>query len=116
MWPFITHRIPSIRYRYMKARRSFRPELLARLRDMPVPTALDLLGLYWKRDPDFRPLKDKRTERVHVSVGGGVVELLATGPKWYDTRAEKGGGGAIDLAMHLLRLDFVSAVKQLDRS
>ncbi|MBZ3343388.1 hypothetical protein IPR00_22095, partial [Xanthomonas perforans] len=44
----------------------------------------------------------------------GVVELLATGPKWYDTRAEKGGGGAIDLAMHLLRLDFVSAVKRFE--
>ena len=51
--------------------------------------------------------------RVNVALGGGGVELLATGPKWYDTRAEKGGGGAIDLAMHLLRLDFVAAVKRL---
>ena len=51
--------------------------------------------------------------RVNVALGGGGVELLATGPKWYDTRAEKGGGSAIDLAMHLLRLDFVSAVKRL---
>jgi len=51
---------------------------------------------------------------VHVSVSGGVVELLATGSKWYDTRVEKGGGGAIDLAMHLLGLDFVSAVKKLE--
>ncbi|MBD4879864.1 hypothetical protein GUF72_21400 [Xanthomonas citri pv. citri] len=98
----------------MKARRSFRPELLARLRDMPVSEALDVLGLYWKRDPDFRPLKDKATVRLNVSQGGGVVELLATGPKWYDTRAEKGGGGAIDLAMHLFRLDFVAAVKRLE--
>ena len=50
---------------------------------------------------------------MNVAIGGGMVELLVTGPKWYDTRAEKGGGGAIDLAMHLLRLDFVSAVKRL---
>lgn len=64
--------------------------------------ALDVLGLYWKRDPDFVPIKDKSTVRLNVSVGTGVVELLATGPKWYDTRAEKGGGGAIDLTMHLL--------------
>lgn len=97
----------------MRARRSFPPALLDELREMPVPAALDLLGLYWKRDPDFRPIKDKHTARVNVSIGGGVVELLTTGPKWYDTRAEKGGGGAIDLAMHLLRLDFVSAVKRL---
>lgn len=84
------------------------------MREMPVSAALDLLGLYWKRDADFKPIKDKHTERVNVSIGGGVVELLATGPKWYDTRTEKGGGGAIDLAMHLLRLDFVSAVKRLE--
>jgi hypothetical protein len=42
-----------------------------------------------------------------------VVELLATGVRWYDPRAKKGGGGAIDLAMHLLGLQFVDAVKRL---
>lgn len=78
---------------------------------MPVRVALDVLGLYWKRDPDFVPMKDKSTVRLHVALGAGVVELLATGSKWYDSRAEKGGGGAIDLAMHLLKLDFVAAVK-----
>ncbi|HHX6852802.1 TPA: hypothetical protein ACVGMT_005918 [Pseudomonas aeruginosa] len=96
-----------------RARRAFPPELLARLHAMQVTATLDLLGLYWKYDPDFKPIKDKATVRVNVALGGGGVELLATGPKWYDTRAEKGGGGAIDLAMHLLRLDFVSAVKRL---
>ena len=50
--------------------------------------------------------------RLNVSIGGGGVELLATGPKWYDTRIEQ-GGGAIDLAMHLFRLSFVDAVKRL---
>ncbi|SMR01213.1 hypothetical protein NBC2815_04002 (plasmid) [Xanthomonas fragariae] len=79
-WPSITHP-PGIEDRSMRARRSFPPELLAQLRVMPVTEALDLLGLYWKRDPDFRPLKDKATVRVNVSIGGGVVELLATGPK-----------------------------------
>ena len=42
-----------------------------------------------------------------------VDEILTTGPKWYDTRARKGGGGAIDLAMHVLGVSFVDAVKQL---
>ena len=80
---------------------------------MPVALALDALGLYWKKDPTFTPVKDKNTIRLHVTVGGGGVELLATGCRWYDTRAEKGGGGAVDLAMHLLRLDFVTAVKRM---
>ncbi|MEX8837444.1 hypothetical protein AB8F86_22665 [Salmonella enterica] len=95
-----------------RTKKSFPPELLEELRVMPVVAALDALGLYWKRDPDFVPVKDKSTVRLNVALGGGGVELLATGPKWYDTRAEKGGGGAVDLAMYLLRLDFVTAVKR----
>lgn len=96
-----------------RSRKSFSPELLQQLREMSVTAALDAMGLYWKRDPDYVPVKDKNTVRVNVALGGGVVELLATGPKWYDTRAEKGGGGAVDLAMYLLRLDFVTAVKRV---
>lgn len=100
----------------MRVKKSFSPELLEQLRVMPVTDVLDVLGLYWKRDPDFVPVKDKTTVRLNVALGGGGCELLVTGPKWYDTRAEKGGGGAVDLAMHLLRLDFVSAVKRLKSS
>lgn len=94
-----------------RSRKSFSPELLEQLRSMPVVAALNVLGLYWKRDSDFVPVKDKTTIRLNVSLGGSVVELLATGPRWYDTRTDKGGSGAIDLAMYLLRLDFVTAVK-----
>ena len=65
---------------------------------MTVQETLDRLGLYWKRDPDFVPVKDAATVRLNVSIGGGGVELLATWPKWYDTRKEP-GGGAIDLTM-----------------
>ena len=95
-----------------RARRSFPPALLDSLRAMTVQETLDRLGLYWKRDPGFVPVKDKATVRLNVSIGGGGVELLATWPKWYDTRKEQ-GGGAIDLAMHLFRLSFVDAVKRL---
>ena len=96
-----------------RARRSFTPEQLDSLREMSMQETLDRLGLYWKRDPDFVPVKDKATVRLNVSINGGGVELLATGPKWYDTRTKKGGGGAIDLTMHLFQVDFVTAVKQL---
>ena len=43
---------------------------------MTVQETLDRLGLYWKRDPDFVPVKDKATVRLNVSIGGGGVELL----------------------------------------
>lgn len=97
----------------MRSRR-FDDARIEYLRGVPVLDVLDALGMYWKRDATFNPLKDKTTVRVHVSLGGAVVELLATGAKWYDVQNELGGGGAIDLAMHLLRLDFVSAVKRLN--
>lgn len=42
-----------------RARRSFPPALLDSLRAMTVQETLDRLGLYWKRDPDFVPVKDK---------------------------------------------------------
>ena len=59
-----------------RARRSFPPALLDSLRAMTVQETLDRLGLYWKRDPDFVPVKDKTTVRLNVSIGGGGVELL----------------------------------------
>jgi hypothetical protein len=94
-------------------RRSFDPVVLDSLRSMTPQQTLDRLGLLWKRDPYFKPIKNQATVRLHVSIGGGVTELLVTGPKWFDTRAKRGGGGAIDLTMHLLGLSFVDAVKRL---
>lgn len=41
------------------SRKSFSPELLQQLREMSVTAALDAMGLYWKRDPDYVPVKDK---------------------------------------------------------
>ena len=48
-----------------------------------------------------------------MSVGSNVVELLLTDQKWFDPRVDIGGRGCIDLAMHLLGLSFVDAVKAL---
>ena len=66
-----------------------------------------------KADPTFIPTKDGRTRRWNVFTERGDYEILTTGCKWYDTRAQVGGGGAIDLAMHVLGLSFVDAVKRL---
>jgi len=95
--------------------RSFDAELFDALRSMTPQQTLDRLGLYWRRDPDFRPRSDPHTVRLYVAVGSGVFELVVTGVRWYDTRSEKGGAGAIDLTMHLLGLSFVDAVKRLSQ-
>ena len=100
------------------AKKSFDDETLKWVREMPLSLVLDRLRdagkLFWRRDADFKPEKDARTVRLFVSSPEGFAwELLVTGPKWFDTRAGKGGGGGIDLVMHLLGLDFVKSVKLL---
>jgi hypothetical protein len=94
--------------------RSWTEATLAALRDIPSEHVLSLLAMDYKADPTYVPVKDPRTRRWQVHTRCGDFEILTTGPhKWFDTRINKGGGGAIDLTMHLLRLPFVDAVKQL---
>lgn len=93
--------------------RSFTREALTRVRDIPSAQALSLLATCCKADPTYVPVKDPRSRRWHVCTAGGDFEILTTGPKWFDTRAKKGGGGAIDLTMHLLQVPFAEAVTRL---
>lgn len=95
-----------------RLRSSFSASTLTRLRQMPACDALALLATHVKPDPTYLPLKDERSRRWHASTARGEFEILTTGVKWYDTRAHAGGGGAIDLAMHLLGVSFVDAVKR----
>lgn len=83
---------------------------LSRLRQIEAATALIALATFAKRDITFIPAKSRGTERWHASVGGVEYELLLNGPKFFDTRASVGGGGAIDLAIHLCRLSFNDAI------
>jgi hypothetical protein len=68
------------------------------------------LATYAKRDANFAPIKDAATSRWHINAQGREFELLLTGAKFFDTRARRGGGGAVDLAMHLFGVDFRDAV------
>ncbi len=95
-----------------RSRGSFSASTLTRLRQMPASDALALLATHVKPDPTYQPLKNERSRRWHASTARGEFEILTTGVKWYDTRAHAGGGGAIDLAMHLLGVSFVDAVKR----
>ena len=83
----------------------------------PASDALGLLAIHVKADPTYVPVKARDSRRWHVCTVRGEFELLTTGPKWFDTRARQGGGGAIDLAMHLLGLaDDGSARSRAGRS
>lgn len=86
---------------------------LTRWRSLDASVVLVQLADHAKRDSTFNPLKDKQTTRWHASVGAAEFEFLLTGPKYFDTRASAGGGGAIDFAMHLLGVNFQSAANSL---
>lgn len=87
--------------------------LLARWRAMDSRVVLEALADYAKQDASFVVRTSAGTTRWHASVGDFHFELLCNGPKFYDTRAGRGGGGAVDLAMHLLKLPFNQATKRL---
>ena len=88
--------------------------VLTGLREATVIEALARLSDHWKVDASYRPLKSARSIRVHLTAGGREYELVCTGAKWWDTRAHRGGGGAIDLAMHLYQCSFKRALELLE--
>jgi hypothetical protein len=88
-------------------------EELQRLRNIAARQTLVLIATHAKRDVTFQPMKLPDTERWHVNANGHEFELLINGAKFYDTRAKVGGGGAIDLAMHLFQLRFIEAMSFL---
>jgi hypothetical protein len=94
-------------------RKTFRAATLARLREIPSEDVLSRLAVHYKADATFRPIKDPESRRWYVRTDCGEFEIVTTGLKWYDPRARTGGGGAIDLAMHILQVPFVDAVRIL---
>jgi hypothetical protein len=74
---------------------------------------LEKLGCYAKPDRSFEPVSAHDTKRYHIRAEGRDFELLLRGPKFYDTRLKRGGGGAVDLVMHLHNVDFKGATALL---
>lgn len=85
------------------------------LRSYPAKVVLAAIAEHAKLDTSFKPLKNSESTRWHASIRGKDFELVLTGSKFWDTRAEIGGGGAVDLTMHLTGLSFRMAIDELDR-
>ncbi len=84
-------------------------------RTLDAVHVLGRLAEHAKSDVTFSSRKNPATSRWHSSVGGEHFELLCTGPKFWDCRANKGGGGAIYLVMHLKGIEFRAATQLLDQ-
>ena len=76
-------------------------ELAKKVRDFPLEKVAYELGL----DPDPKDKHKWQNERHIINI---------TGSKFYDWKDMKGGGGAIDLVMHLKECDFKQAVTWLN--
>jgi hypothetical protein len=86
---------------------------LARWHGLDATGVLCALAEHAKQDCTYVPAASRASSRWHASVHGRDYELLLTGPKFWDTRAKRGGGGAVDLTMHLCGLDFRHAAIRL---
>ena len=86
---------------------------LARWRALDAADVLVALAEHAKCDRTFVPAKSGSSTRWHATVAGTDFELVLTGPKFWDTRANVGGGGALDLVLHLVGGNFKQAVGKL---
>lgn len=71
-------------------------------RDAPLQDVAERLGL----------VRDKEDKEKWVDVTGAIA-LTLTGQKFFDHKAQRGSGGAIDLVKHVLGCDFPQAVSWL---
>ncbi|WP_213959915.1 hypothetical protein [Variovorax sp. dw_954] len=94
-------------------RQSVDNSALERWRNLDSAHVLGVIADFAKRDAEYVPTKSALSTRWHATVGGRDFEILCTGAKFLDTRANKGGGGAVDLVMHLTDSDFKAAAKVL---
>jgi hypothetical protein len=97
----------------MPAHLAFDDAMLGELRRMPAEEVLRGLAIQMKADTTYVPRKNPASRRWHVLTERGDFEILTTGHKWFDTHENRGGASAVDLAMHLLGVPFVEAVKRL---
>ncbi len=76
-------------------------EKIEKLRNIKLEAVLEAAGA-------VRDLKDRNNWRTEVG------RLTLTGSKFFNHDAKRGGGGAIDLAMHLRNCNFREAVRFLE--
>lgn len=86
---------------------------LRRWRALDAALVLSKVADYAKADATYTPVKNRSSSRWHVTCRGTDFELLLTGPKFWDIRGQVGGGGAVDLLMHLEKRSFKGAVARL---
>lgn len=83
---------------------------LRRWQQTDAVRVLPLIAQYAKEHAEYR-LGTTRPDSScwHVVVNGREFDLICTGPRFWDCHLRTGGGGAVDLVMHLTNTSFRSA-------
>ena len=76
-------------------------ELADQVRGIPLRNVLEHYGFEVKR------------EGTTLRARGAHHNIVVTGNRWFDNKAGIGGGGAIDLVIHLTKVDFSAACRSL---
>lgn len=93
------------------------PSDISRARSVPLLKVLSYVSDYVKEDPNYTPRTPSAgSRRFQVNCHKRDFRLILTGEKWLDELADRGakrrgGGGGVDLVMHLTGMNFVQAVK-----
>ena len=99
----------------MRARRSFSEATLRRLREMPAERGPGAAGAIRQSGSGLFASEGESQPTLARAHRARRVRDSDNRTKWYDTRGRRGGGGAIDLAMHVLGLPFVDCGQATDR-
>ncbi|KPY55670.1 hypothetical protein [Pseudomonas amygdali] len=99
--------------RNKRSTKSFDDELITRFRVMTVEQIARILGLYCKQDKEYESSHYRNAKCFHISKDGEVFEIIVSQLKWYSTHRRCGGGGGIDLTMHIFGESFKAALTRL---
>ena len=77
------------------------PELADQVRGVPLREVLEHYGF------EIRP------EGTTLRARSGHHNIVVTGGRWFDNKAGLGGGGAIDLVIHIAKVNFPVACQSL---
>lgn len=99
--------------RNRRSTKAFDEELITRFRVMTVEQTARVLGLYCKQDKDYESSHYRNSKCFHISKDGEVFEIIVSQLKWYSTHRRFGGGGGIDLTIHLYGESFKAALTRL---
>ena|SRR5882724_472694 len=76
-------------------------ELADQVRDIPLRDVLEHYGF------------ETKAEGTTLRAKSEHHNIVVTGSRWFDNKANVGGGGAIDLVMHIAGVEFSAACRSL---